>query len=611
MADTSSPDPGCPCGAPLPYVQCCGRTAPSEGGTRDEPAQIRPLYEDAHQALRGGRFIHTLTAVREILKAVPLHYGAIRLALSTPNPLKVFEAEALQEIVTRGLAAYPEDTDLQCDACEAYLASGQAERAEQLLRSILEDHPHHFRAHVGLGNLAQRRHQLDLAEYHYRQAWYQQQVAPGVLNELGGVLSALGRKSEAEHYFRIALAQAPGNVGALMNWCRMEESRGDLARAWRLLEMARKAAGDGPGIWINEAVLHRRDRNYKRSLLALDAVDIDKLDEPGKVAYGLERCMTLDRMGLYDQAFEWAARANGIKEEILGFRYDADKHASEAKQLRTAFTAARMKSLNKGQPITDHEEQPIFICGFTRSGTSMVEQILSAHSNICGGDELPFIYDLAANARQILGSDQPFPDCLFAQPEAGRPVPLQVLRQRYLARLRLTSILEPGVRKFTDKMPMNELHLGLIHGLFPKARIIHVVRHPLDCVLSTFFTDASHGGYCSYDLLATAKHYRLLLEMTEHFRRRRGIKLLRVRYEDVVANIERETRRMLKFVDEDLEQTCLEFHLNPRYSRTASYAQVTEKLYDTSVYRYRHYRKHLKDIIPELRPAMKLLGYEL
>ena len=408
MADTSSPDPGCPCGSELAYLRCCGRTAASEGDERDEPPQIRLLYADAQRAIQDRRFIHALTAAREVLKQVPLHYGAIRLALAIPNPLRVFEAEELQNVVTKGLAAYPEDTDMQCDACEAYLATGQAERAETLLRSILQEHPHHFRAHVGLGNLAKRRHQLDLAEYHYRQAWYLQQFAPGVLNELGGVLSALGRKHESEHYFRIALAQAPNDVAILMNWCRMEESRGDLAKAWRLLEMARGNASDDTGIRINEAVLHRRDNNFKRSMLALDGIDFEKLDQPAQVAYGLERCATLDRMGLYDQAFECAAQANSIKENELGFRYDADKYAAEAKRLRAAFTASRLKTLTKGDPVSEHEEQPVFICGFTRSGTSMVEQILSAHSNICGGDELPFIYDLAANAQQVLGSNEPF-----------------------------------------------------------------------------------------------------------------------------------------------------------------------------------------------------------
>lgn len=611
MTDVTPPASQCPCGAQKSYTECCGRTAASEGGSRTEPPQVHLLYTDAQRAANDGRFVHALTAVQEILNQVPLHYGAIRLALAIPNPVRVFDADALRDVIARGLAAYPEDLDLQCDAAEAYLATGHPERADQLLRAVLQEQPHHVRAHIGLGHLARRRHQLDLAEYHFRQAFYNQQFTPRVLNELGSVLSALGRKEEAEHYFRIALAQAPGDPPTLLSWCRMEESRGDLARARRLLGMTKDSNPDDASVRITEAVLHRREGNYKQSMQMLDGIDPEKLDLPGRVAWDFERCATLDRMGLYDQAFESAARANAVKENDLGCRYDVDRHATDAGKLKKSFAAARFKSLSKGEPVTDNEEQPVFICGFTRSGTSMVEQILSAHSSINGGDELPFIYDLAANARQVLNADNPFPDCLFDAPGPHQPAPLQALRQRYLARLRLTSILEPGVRRFTDKMPMNELHLGLIHGLFPEAKIIHVVRHPLDSVLSTFFTDATHGGNCSYNLTATARHYRMLLDMTEHYRKKLGIKLLRVRYEDIVQDIRKETRRMLEFLGEDLEEACLDFHLNPRFSRTASYAQVTEPLYSSSVYRYRHYMKHLEPVIPELEPAAKLLRYKM
>ena len=611
MSEITPAESLCPCGAERSYVSCCGRTAASEGTQRDEAPRILQLYTEAQQAATENRLIHALTAAREILQEAPLHYGAIRLALAIPNNLRVFNTEELKSIVVSGLAAYPDDLDMQCDACDVYLATGQGERAENRLQEILREHPHHFRAHVGLGNLANRRHQLDLAEYHFRQAYYQNQFATGVLNQLGGVLSALGRKHEAEHYFRIALSQLPGDFDTLMNWCRMEESRGNLPRAWSLLDMARANATDEAGSGITEAVLHRRNKNYKQSMMALDGVDLATLDAPRRVLYGLERCITLDKMGLYDQAFECAAKANDLKENELGFRYDIEKNAAEAKQLREAFTAARLNALNKGKPVSENEEQPIFICGFTRSGTSMVEQILSAHSNISGGDELPFVYDLAANARQLLNSDKPFPECLFIPSPVDQPEALQVLRQRYLTRLRLTGILEPGVRKFTDKMPMNELHLGLIHVLFPKAKIIHVVRHPLDSVLSTFFTDASHGGFCGYNLVSATGHYRLLLEMTEYYRKTLGIKLLRVRYEDIVQDISKQAGRMLHYLGEEFEQACIEFHLNPRYSRTASYAQVTEKLYGTSVYRYKRYQRHLKQIIPQLEPAIRSLGYKI
>ena len=130
-------------------------------------------------------------------------------------------------------------------------------------------------------------------------------------------------------------------------------------------------------------------------------------------------------------------------------------------------------------------------------------------------------------------------------------------------------------------------------------------------MLSTYFIDATHGGNCGYDLTSAARHYRLLWELAEHYRAKSGVKLLRVRYEDVVADCRKQVEKMLRYLGEPFEEACLAFHANPRYSRTASYAQVTEKLYNTSVYRYRNYRRHLDDIIPILEDVIAAMGYDI
>jgi len=158
---------------------------------------------------------------------------------------------------------------------------------------------------------------------------------------------------------------------------------------------------------------------------------------------------------------------------------------------------------------------------------------------------------------------------------------------------------------------MNEMHMGLIHAMFPESKIVHVFRHPLDSVLSSYFTDASHGDFCTYDLINTAKHYRLLFELSNHYARTMKISCHRVRYEDIVANIEKESSQMLKFLGLEFEQTCVDFHTNPRYARTASYAQVNQPLYKTSTWRYRHYGKHLEPVFEILKPVVKALGYSM
>jgi Sulfotransferase family len=158
-------------------------------------------------------------------------------------------------------------------------------------------------------------------------------------------------------------------------------------------------------------------------------------------------------------------------------------------------------------------------------------------------------------------------------------------------------------------MPLNETHLGLITLLFPQSPILHVIRHPLDVVLSVFSNHLTHGFQCAFALETAALHFRRIVELVEHYRGVLTMRYLPVRYEDLVDDQEATVRRALDFIGEPFDDACLSFHENRRYARTASYAQVTEPLYDRSRYRYRHYLDHLKPVIEILEPVIARLGY--
>jgi hypothetical protein len=251
--------------------------------------------------------------------------------------------------------------------------------------------------------------------------------------------------------------------------------------------------------------------------------------------------------------------------------------------------------------------QPIFIVGFPRSGTTMIEQTLSAHPRISAGDELPIVGELVESARSLLDAALPYPEALLTIGREG----LDALRDRYLDRAREVGAMADRATWFTDKMPLNETHLGLISLIFPQAPIIHLIRHPLDVALSTFANQMTHGFYCAGDLDSIARHYLLTLDLVDHYRAEIAPNYLAVRYEDVIDNQETKVRQMLAFIGAEYDSRCLAFHENRRYARTASYAQVSEKLYDRSRYRWRGYRDQLTPIVPMLEPAIRRLGYEV
>jgi hypothetical protein len=171
--------------------------------------------------------------------------------------------------------------------------------------------------------------------------------------------------------------------------------------------------------------------------------------------------------------------------------------------------------------------------------------------------------------------------------------------------------VDPAKPWFTDKMPLNETHLGLIHLLFPQSPVVHLIRHPLDIMVSVFSNGMSHGLNCAAQLETAAKHYALIFDLVQHYLEVLPVRYKAVRYEDLVTDQEAEVRSLLDFIGEPFDARTLAFHQNVRPARTASYAQIAEPLYDRSRYRYRNYLKHLQPIIPILQPAITKLGYTI
>jgi hypothetical protein len=279
-------------------------------------------------------------------------------------------------------------------------------------------------------------------------------------------------------------------------------------------------------------------------------------------------------------------------------------------RLRNFFVARRMNMLPRAR-VRDDVAQPLFIVGFPRSGTTLLEQTLTAHPRIAAGDELPIIGELTQLMPRMLDSPLSYPEALAELWMGDHRDELDNLRDHYLRRVAQLGIVPEGAAWFTDKMPLNEVHLGLIHLLFPHSPVIHLIRHPLDVVVSVFSNLLTHGHYCAYALDSIAQHYAQTMELVDHYRRELDVRYMAVRYEDIVDDQEATIRRVMDFVGESFDPACLRFHENRRYARTASYAQVSEKLYDRSRYRHRHYGQALAPVIPILQPVIERLGYSV
>ncbi|HZL00658.1 MAG TPA: sulfotransferase [Caulobacteraceae bacterium] len=597
----------CACGSGLRPLRCCSQDIATIG-TAGASRHIAPLAERAAKAHAEGDVAEATILCLDVLELAPGQPQALRLLYEIR---KATHPAAALALLKRLVTLYPNDFWATNELTLLLLNRGAAAEAETHARNAVRIAPENAQSHHLMGMIMTEVNRPQIGEYHYRRA-IELAGTPGaiLLANMAWNLKNQGKMAEARDFYERSTAIDATILQTLLGWARLEEADRDFAAAADLLDRAEAVSPDNQSILLSRAVLHGRTRAYEAALDELGAIATRRGD--GRLGPNelLEKGRLLDQMGRHPDAFEAFVEGKRLVREVSGVAYLADHAASVVGRLKSFFTAPRLK-ITPRAGVRDDSPQPIFIFGFPRSGTTLVEQTLSAHPAICAGDELPFIADITAMMPRMLNSPLAYPEALAELWMGDQREGLDNLRDYYLQRARQSGILEPGAAWFTDKMPLNETHLGLIALLFPASPMIHVLRHPLDVVLSVFSNQLTHGFYCAYSLETAARHYALIADLVAHYRAEMSLKYLPIRYEDIVADQAGAVGRMLDFIGEDFDDRCLNFQDNKRYARTASYAQVTEKLYDRSRFRYRRYLEELAPVIPILRPAMDRLGYTI
>ncbi len=518
---------------------------------------------------------------------------------------------ALQRLVT----LLPRSHEAHSDLANMYFELGQLPSAEQHIRQALALNPLNPQAHNLLGQLLAKTYHFEEAVFHYRQVLLLHEPVGALCSNLGNALVKLGDLEGAENNFRMGYGLEPDNVELLLSWAKMEEARRNFPKARELVDAAcNLPEGVNSTVAGRNAGLCLREKRPEEALAVLEALVAACGEPPRDYDFYFMRGEVMDRLGRYDAAMADYHRANRLVQEVERFIYRKSQQQSLMASLKTVYTAEWMNQVKAAYRLPEYFDTlpaPIFILGFPRSGTTLVEQILAGHPNISPGDELPYIGRSTKLASHLVGSRSPYPICMAELIHPDKAPALEKFRGYYIQNALSLNIIQGGACRFTDKMPLNEIHLPLIHAAFPDSPLIHVVRHPMDVVLSCYFNQLTHGGNCAFALETAATHYAAVYELWRHYKEGLGISPVTVRYEELVAEPEPQVRRLLAAIDEPWDEACLAFHLNQRYARTASYAQVSEKMYTGSKYRYKNYSAHLRQIAPILAPIVEEMGYEL
>lgn len=405
------------------------------------------------------------------------------------------------------------------------------------------------------------------------------------------LLAESGRYAEAEALLRGLVETYPGNLqlksqlGQTLLWI------GQLEEAAQLFETVAKVNPMAFAAMVNADCFP--DDPITLALMASIA-DNPLLDDAPRISMGFAVAQVLERNKEYDQSFRYLAKANGLVDQ--GVKYRTENFTRQVNALEQVFSRSFLDGL---RAIRSSDRTPIFVVGMPRSGTTLTEQILCSHPAIFGAGELDLLARLTRQMSRAIHATKPYPFCVAEMSLRQR----EEAAKYYLHGLFSYDREHPFV---VDKMPHNFMHLGLIQMIFPRAKVVHIQRDPRDTAVSNFQQNfaARHGGMgFSFDLVKIARQINDYHRLMMHWREVLSIDFFDLRYEELVADQEGMTRRLLEFVGVGWDEQVMDFDKTERAVRTASVTQVRQPIYQTSKQKWRRYEQHLGPLLDTLDPA--------
>jgi tetratricopeptide (TPR) repeat protein len=431
---------------------------------------------------------------------------------------------------------------------------------------------------------------LAAAEALCREILHTQPECAPALHLLGIVSYQTGNFPGAIELMRSAIAADGTNALYRSNLGELYRQTGDLAEARAAYETA-------IALKPREAVHHLSLADLKNfaegdaHLAAMEGLarELASLPALAQIQLHFALAKAYDDLGRYDDGFRHLAHGNPLNRQQIA--YDETQMHDTFERIQETFDR---RLINAKAGAGDRSPAPVFIVGMIRSGTTLIEQILASHPAVHGAGEVPDFSRLVHQLRTGPADSIEYPECVPSL-SADR---LRQLGASYSEGLRRRA---PGAFRITDKMPSHFMYLGLIHLALPRARIIHVMRSPLDTCLSCYSKLFIQGQHFTYDLGELGRYYRRYAGLMAHWRELLPPgRLLEINYEAVVADLETEAKKLVRFCGLPWDPRCLAFHETQRPVRTASAIQVRQPIYHTSQGRWHAYRDHLGPLIAAL-----------
>jgi len=553
-----------------------------------------------------GRLREAENIYRQVLQTKPNHPTALHnLGLIAHQ---VGENDSAVVLFRQFLAINPDSSEGYCNLGVALKKLNKLEEAIDSYNKAIAIDPDFALAHNNLGAALTILKKLEKAVESYNKAIAINPDYSEAHNNLGNTLIKLNRLDEAIEHYHKALAIKPDFSEAHNNLCAILDKTNNIASLREAIENARKNCPREPLLALTEAQLLKRDGDYStaRDILVEageEGIDIHLL---GRRAHLLgDLC---DRLGDSEAAFGYFKQGNEYDRETPEAKQsDARRYLTQFDSFAKRFTPNWIASW-KDLINNDDRPDPVFLVGFPRSGTTLLDTILRSHPNICVVEEKPAVDNIRHALKQFPGGD---PDGLAELD----PEHLAEVRQIYFAELDKHLNPEDQQRIVVDKMPLNILNAGHIQRIFPQAKFLFALRHPCDCVLSCFMQSfkVNHAMANFLDLEDAAHLYDQTMTLWQHYQKVFPLDVHTVCYESLVETFEDTLSPLFDFLGVDWDDAVMNYSETARQRgkiNTPSYNQVTQPIYTRARGRWERYSEQMEPVLPILLPWAKQFGYK-
>jgi tetratricopeptide (TPR) repeat protein len=598
----------CPCGSGLRTSRCCE----ADLFAAPDPASqelLAPKAIEATTLFNEKKHAEAAALALKILDLAPNNRAALRVLF------EVRRAEgknAATETLARRLAAIPAENAAASAAAHLQLAQllvGQGRHldAEPAARTAIKLSPRDATAHHVIGVVLTETGRLRGGEHHYRTSLRLLERDDGmVLANLAWNMKLQGRLDEAADLYKTALLLRPDNSRGVGGHAQVEAGRARLPEAAALLDTALTTWPGDRTIRLLRALVELQAGECEAVIARLDG-PLESLLPPELAARG----QAAARLGRITDAVAAFAIGRQMQRERYKQSYEPSECLKKAEANKAFFTADRIQSFPRApfgaSPL------PIFLLGFPRSGSALLEQLLTKIPGFSPADGYNPIANLTELATRLAAmhaksAEMPYPQALDDTAIGdGASIPAR-LRDHYLGELAAAGITTAKTKFVTDRAADNHWHLGLIKLLFPDAPIIHVIRHPLDIMLSNLGQDKKLEANAQVSMLTMARHYDFTMSLIKHFRANISLRYLPIRYENLTSNPAGTLKTILDFIGADAasvpRKSILQANEFSNTPRIPQHAILQEPLHHRGRYRYRDYERELPALFSEVRPIL-------